>query len=110
MRHRVGGGDRGRTGDHLRGDHHPEGRGELLDLGLRHRTGGRLRGSVRLPRLPRRRPGSRRSARSGTEVVRTNLGDFPFWKDTVVTWELEPRDGKTHVFFRHGNWADDYPE
>ena len=46
----------------------------------------------------------------GRKVVWTNLGDFPFWKDTMITWDLEPRDGKTHVFFRHGNWSEEYPE
>jgi uncharacterized protein YndB with AHSA1/START domain len=46
----------------------------------------------------------------GRRVVWTSLGDFPNWKDTAVTWDLEGRAGKTHLMFRHGNWPEDYPD
>ena len=38
------------------------------------------------------------------------LGDFPGWKSTTITWDLEDRDGKTHVMFRHLGFGDDYAE
>ena len=40
----------------------------------------------------------------------TCLGDFPGWKDTIVTWTLGPgTEGKTKVEFRMGNLVG-YPE
>jgi uncharacterized protein YndB with AHSA1/START domain len=39
-----------------------------------------------------------------------SLGDFPGWEGTTVTWELEAKEGSTHVFFRHGGWGDDYSD
>ena len=42
-------------------------------------------------------------------VAWTCLGEFPGWKDTTVTWTLEPTaDDKTKVEFRMGNLAG-YP-
>jgi uncharacterized protein YndB with AHSA1/START domain len=40
------------------------------------------------------------------------LGDFPYWKDTRVEWELSasPSGKGTQVVFRHVGWGDDYPE
>jgi uncharacterized protein YndB with AHSA1/START domain len=38
------------------------------------------------------------------------LGDFPGWERSTVTWELEGRDGGTHLFFRHGGLGAGYQE
>jgi len=47
---------------------------------------------------------------SGKRVKWTCLGEFPGWKDTTVTWTLQPgTDGKTKVEFRMGDLAG-YPE
>jgi Activator of Hsp90 ATPase homolog 1-like protein len=46
----------------------------------------------------------------GRRVAWTGLGDFPNWEGTVVAWELEPSGTGTGIMFRHGGWADDYPE
>jgi uncharacterized protein YndB with AHSA1/START domain len=48
----------------------------------------------------------------GTRVAWRCLGDFPYWKDTRVEWELSPSPtgNGTQVLFRHVGWADDYPE
>jgi len=40
------------------------------------------------------------------------LGDFPFWADTTVRWDIRPAatgTGST-VTFRHDGWPDDYPD
>jgi uncharacterized protein YndB with AHSA1/START domain len=46
----------------------------------------------------------------GRRVAWSSLGDFPGWKGTPVTWDLEEKDGKTHLMFRHVGFGDDYPE
>jgi uncharacterized protein YndB with AHSA1/START domain len=40
------------------------------------------------------------------------LGEFPYWKDTRVEWELlpSPAGHGTQLLFRHVGWAEDYPE
>jgi uncharacterized protein YndB with AHSA1/START domain len=47
---------------------------------------------------------------AGRRVAWACLGDFPYWKDTSVTWDLAPKDGGTMVMFRHTGFADDYPD
>jgi uncharacterized protein YndB with AHSA1/START domain len=71
------------------------------------------KGSVAIFRFP----GAEASARmrideleSGQRVAWSCLGDFPGWKGTTVTWDLEEKDGKTHVMFRHLGFGNDYPE
>ena len=38
-------------------------------------------------------------------------GDFPFWKDTRITWEMKAAEtpGHTSFLFTHGGWPEDYP-
>jgi uncharacterized protein YndB with AHSA1/START domain len=46
------------------------------------------------------------------QVRWTNLGDFPYWTGTTITWELAtgPEGAGTRLLFRHAGWPDDYPE
>jgi uncharacterized protein YndB with AHSA1/START domain len=48
----------------------------------------------------------------GQRVAWASLGDFPYWADTRITWDLSPGpDGTgTHLLFRHDGWGADYPE
>ncbi|CAN5470573.1 hypothetical protein BH24CHL9_BH24CHL9_14780 [soil metagenome] len=50
--------------------------------------------------------------REGRSVTWACLGDFPWWADTTVYWELAPAaEGTgTSVKFRHDGWPADYPE
>jgi uncharacterized protein YndB with AHSA1/START domain len=48
----------------------------------------------------------------GRSVRWTCLGDFPFWADTIVRWDLEPSPSGTGstVVFRQEGWPSEYPE
>jgi uncharacterized protein YndB with AHSA1/START domain len=38
-------------------------------------------------------------------------GDFPHWKGTRITWEMQPAatPGHTTILFSHTGWPADYP-
>lgn len=42
----------------------------------------------------------------------TYVGDFPYWKDTMVAWRMEPNpEGPgTRLTFSHTGWPEDQPE
>ena len=48
----------------------------------------------------------------GRSVRWTCLGDFPFWTDTIVRWDLEPSASGTGstVVFRQQGWPPEYSE
>jgi uncharacterized protein YndB with AHSA1/START domain len=48
----------------------------------------------------------------GREVRWTCVGDFPYWRDTVVAWRMEPNpEGPgTRLTFSHTGWPEDQPE
>jgi uncharacterized protein YndB with AHSA1/START domain len=49
--------------------------------------------------------------REGRSVTWACLGDFPWWAETTVSWDLahsEAGQGTT-VAFRHDGWAEEYP-
>ncbi len=48
----------------------------------------------------------------GKSAQWTCLGDFPFWADTVVRWDIEPAASGTGsiVSFRHDGFPDTYPD
>jgi uncharacterized protein YndB with AHSA1/START domain len=47
----------------------------------------------------------------GRLVSWTCQGDFPYWTDTQIAWELRPAQsaGQTTLLLTHGAWAEDYP-
>jgi uncharacterized protein YndB with AHSA1/START domain len=47
--------------------------------------------------------------RPGRRVLWTALDDFPNWRDTTVSWDLSPVNGRTEVRFSHDGWPAELP-